>query len=65
MILPKPSSWWTFRGNEQGCGKDQQVMMASPEETIAWGNGLSWLGSTDMFLKVFTPTDAKQHPELK
>jgi hypothetical protein len=65
MILPEPGSWWTFRGNEQGCGKDQQVIMASPEETIAWGHGFSWLGSTDMFLKVFTLTDHKQHPELK
>jgi len=39
--------------------------MSSPEETIAWGHGFSWLGSTDMFLKVFTPADAKQHPEFK
>jgi hypothetical protein len=39
--------------------------MSSAEETISWGQGFSWIGSTEMFLKVFTPTDAKQHPELK
>jgi hypothetical protein len=65
MTIPKPGSWWTFRGDQQGCGKEQQVCLAGPEETIAWGHGFSWLGSTDMFLKVFTPADAKQHPELK
>ena len=65
MIIPKPSSWWTFRGNESGCGKEQQVVMSSAEETIAWGEGFSWLGSTDMFLKVFTPAEAKQHKEIK
>jgi hypothetical protein len=65
MIIPKPSSWWTFRGNEAGCGKDQQVVMSSAEETISWGEGFSWLGSTDMFLKLFTPAEAKQHKEIK
>jgi hypothetical protein len=65
MIIPKPSSWWTFRGNEAGCGKDQQVVMSSAEETISWGEGFSWLGSTDMFIKLFTPAEAKQHKEIK
>jgi hypothetical protein len=65
MIIPKPSSWWTFRGNEAGCGKDQQVVMSSAEETISWGEGFSWLGSTDMFIKLFTPAESKQHKEIK
>lgn len=65
MIIPKHGSWWTFRGNEQGCGKNQQVVMADSKETIAWGEGFSWLGSTDMFLKVFTPSETQQHKEIK
>lgn len=65
MLIPKQGSWWTFRGNEQGCGKDQQVFMSDKNETISWGMGFSWLGSTDMFLKLFTPSEAKQHPEIK
>ena len=65
MKIPKPSSWWTFRGNEAGCGKDQQVVMSSAEETISWGEGFSWIGSTDMFLKVFTPAPDKQHKEIQ
>jgi hypothetical protein len=65
MMIPKPSSWWTFRGDQSGCGKDQQVVMSSSGETISWGEGFSWIGSTELFLKLFTQTEAKQHPELK
>lgn len=65
MVIPKQGSWWTFRGNDKGCGKHQQVVMSGKDETIAWGCGFSWIGSTDMFLKLFTPTEPQQHPEIK
>ena len=65
MMIPKPSSWWTFRGDQSGCGKNQQVVMADSKETIAWGEGFSWIGSTELFLKLFTPVEAKQHKEIQ
>jgi hypothetical protein len=65
MTIPKPSSWWTFRGDQAGCGKDQQVVMSSAEETISWGEGFSWIGSTELFLKVFTPAAQKTHKEIQ
>jgi hypothetical protein len=57
MNIPKQGTWWTFRGNQQGVGKDQQVVMADKGETVSWGNGWSWLGPTHLFLKIFTPTE--------
>lgn len=65
MKIPKHGSWWTFRGDQSGCGKNQQVCMADSNETIAWGQGFSWLGSTDMFLKLFTPVEPQTHKELQ
>jgi hypothetical protein len=65
MMIPKPSSWWTFRGDQPGCGKDQQVVMSNSGETISWGEGFSWIGSTELFLKLFTPAEAKQHKEIQ
>jgi hypothetical protein len=39
--------------------------MSSAEETISWGEGFSWIGSTELFLKVFTPAAQKTHKEIQ
>jgi hypothetical protein len=57
MKIPKRGSWWKFRGNEQGCGKNQQVILSSKEEVISWGEGFSWMGTPEIFFQLFTPEE--------
>lgn len=60
MKIPERGSWWTFRGNQQGCGKEQQVMEADKAFVVSWGNGWTWFGPTHLFLQLFTPAEGKE-----
>jgi hypothetical protein len=57
--LPKQGTWWTFRGDQQGCGKSQQVVESSTSGIVTWGNGFSWFGPTNLFFQLFTPDTEK------
>jgi hypothetical protein len=57
MNIPKRGTWWMYRGDQQGCGKTQQVMEADKGSVVSWGNGWTWFGPTHLFLKLFTPEE--------
>lgn len=59
-MIPKQGSWWTFRGDQQGCGKNQQVCESTTGHVVSWGDGFSWYGPTHLFLKLFTPVEDKE-----
>jgi hypothetical protein len=58
-MIPKVGTKWMFRGNQQGCGSIQYVFMSSQNEVITWGSGWSWLGTPDLFKKLFTFEEEK------